>query len=403
MKFAHLADCHIGSWREPKLRELAIESFLKAIEMCIAKNVDFILISGDLFNTALPGIDNLKSVVKELRKLRKNKIPVYVIAGSHDFSPSGKTMLDVLEAAGLMKNVVKGAVQEGKLHLKFIQDEKTEAKITGMLGKKGMLEKNFYDSLELEHLEKEKGFKIFMFHSAISEMKPEGMEKMDSCEISYLPKGFDYYAGGHVHIVKELNLHGYKNVVYPGPLFPNSFSELEKLHNGSFYIYEDGKLHKEEIALKNIFLIDVNAEHKSPEEVYQDIESKIHKKEFLNTIVLLKVHGKLKTGKTSDINFKEIFNKITSQGAFVILKNTHKLVSEEFEEIKVNEQNVDDVEDAIIKEHLQQIKVSGFDKDKEYEFTKQLMALLSSEKHEGEKVYEYEDRVKKEVDKLIDV
>ena len=34
-------------------------------------------------------------------------IEVYVIPGSHDFSPSGKTMLDVLENSGLVINVNK--------------------------------------------------------------------------------------------------------------------------------------------------------------------------------------------------------------------------------------------------------------------------------------------------------
>ena len=125
MKFAHMADVHIGSWRDPKLRDLSTEAFLKATLICVEQHVDFVLIAGDLFNTALPGIDNLKLVVKALRALRSQKIPVYIIPGSHDFSPSGKTMIDVLEEAGLVKNVVKGTVKDEKLFLKFTVDEKT--------------------------------------------------------------------------------------------------------------------------------------------------------------------------------------------------------------------------------------------------------------------------------------
>ncbi len=51
-----MADCHIGGWQEPKLKELGIKVFEKAIDKCIEKNVAFVLISGDLFNTSLPGI-----------------------------------------------------------------------------------------------------------------------------------------------------------------------------------------------------------------------------------------------------------------------------------------------------------------------------------------------------------
>ena len=88
MKFAHLADCHIGGWRDPKLRNIAAKAFDKAIDSCIEKNVDFILIAGDLFNTSLPSVDGLKTAVKKLKGLKDKNIPVYLIAGSHDFSPS---------------------------------------------------------------------------------------------------------------------------------------------------------------------------------------------------------------------------------------------------------------------------------------------------------------------------
>jgi exonuclease SbcD len=186
MKFAHMADIHIGSWRDPKLKDLATEAFTKALEISLKKKVDFILISGDLFNTALPGIDSLKSVVKEFKILKEKDVPVYIIPGSHDYSPSGKTMIDVLEEAGLLVNVFKGKVVDGKLQLKFTKDEKTGAKITGILGRRGTLEKLYYQDLDLEHLEKEKGKKIFMFHTSVTELKPGSKSAMDSTDVSYM-------------------------------------------------------------------------------------------------------------------------------------------------------------------------------------------------------------------------
>ena len=107
MKYAHIADCHIGSWREPKLRDASVKAFNLALDKCAEENVDFILIAGDLFNTAIPPIDQLKETVKKLKQLKEKNIPIYGIAGSHDFSPSGKTMLDVLEEAGLWIDVAK--------------------------------------------------------------------------------------------------------------------------------------------------------------------------------------------------------------------------------------------------------------------------------------------------------
>ena len=83
------------------------------------------------------------------------------------------------------------------------------------------------------------------------------------------------------------------------------------------------------------------------------------------------------------------------------MRNTSKLISEEFEEAKIDVTTADDLEDALIKEHLGQIKVSF--KDKEEQFIKQLMKILSMEKDEGEKKYEYEAQLKKMVDEALGV
>ena len=401
MKFAHMADCHVGSWRDPRLKELSIEAFTKSINICMEKKVDFIIIAGDLFNNALPGIDNLKVVVREFKRLQESDIPVYVIPGSHDYSPSGKTMIDVLDEAGFLTNVFKGKAIDNKLFLEFTADKKTGVKLTGVLGRRGTLEKNYYEALDIENLEMETGEKIFLFHSAIAEMMPKEFALIDSMPVSMMPKGFEYYAGGHIHIVKHESFKNHKNVVYPGPLFPASFSELEKLSNGGFYIYDDGKLTREELNLKNTFFIDIDANHKTPEEVYNYVIDKIEKKEFINTIILIRAHGTLKTGKVSDVKFNELSDKMYSKGAFFVMKNTSRLSSEDFEEIRIDHDNIDNVEDVLIKEHLQQLNL--FDKEKEYNLIKDLMKTLSAEKHEGEKVHEYDDRIRKETDKVLDV
>jgi DNA repair exonuclease SbcCD nuclease subunit len=104
LRFAHLADCHVGSWREPKMRELNILAFSSSIDKIIRinseetsdKKIDFVLISGDLFNTAIPSIDALKEVTEKLKLLHDAGITVYGIGGSHDYSAAGKSMLDVL-------------------------------------------------------------------------------------------------------------------------------------------------------------------------------------------------------------------------------------------------------------------------------------------------------------------
>ncbi|MFH2021141.1 MAG: exonuclease SbcCD subunit D [archaeon] len=399
MKFSHIADCHIGAWRDEKLKDLNTQAFFRAIAISEAEKVDFILIAGDLFNTALPGIDLLKEVAKIFKRLTDKGIQIYLIAGSHDFSPSGKTMLDVLEEAGLCINVTKGSVVGNKLRLKFTVDKKTGAKITGMLGRRGMLERSYYEELDTSHLEKEQGFKIFMFHTSITELKPSAMAQMESSPISLLPKGFDYYAGGHVHIVEKLYLPGYKNVIYPGPLFPNNFHELGDLKSGGFYIYDDGEVRRIDLEMKKVVCIDVDADNKTPESAASDIIEQ--GKDIKDAIVLIRVSGTLFAGKTSDLDFRKIYERFYEKGAYFIMRNTAKLSSKEYEEIKVESSSVEDIEEKLINEHIGQIGI--WDEEKEKRMIKTLMSAMSQEKKEGEKVYEFEDRLLKELEHLLGI
>jgi DNA repair protein SbcD/Mre11 len=134
-KFAHMADCHLGGWRDDKLRALGLEAFQKAIDIIIKEKCDFVVIAGDFFNTAMPHIDVLKKATIELARLRDAGINLYYICGSHDYSPSGRSMLHVLEHAGLMTDVQKALIEDDSLVLEYTVDEKTGIKIAGLPGK----------------------------------------------------------------------------------------------------------------------------------------------------------------------------------------------------------------------------------------------------------------------------
>lgn len=404
MKFAHIADCHIGSWNDQKLRYLGLNAFVKAVDKCIEEKVDFVLIAGDLFNTSLPAIDSLKRVTSKLKQLKDKDIAVYTIPGSHDFSPSGKTMLDVLEKAGLMINVVKGEiVDENKLKLNFTVDQKTGAKIVGMLGKKGMLEKRYYESLIRENLEAEQGYKIFMFHSAIDELKPKELEKVATQPLSLLPKGFDYYAAGHVHYIKVFDIDSYGKIVYPGALFPNNFRELEQFSCGGFYIVEDGNIRYEPIKIKNHHAITIDSNEHSPEQLKQKLIDEIKGKEFIDTIVTIRLKGVM-DGKLSDIDWKEIFHILEQKSAYFVMKSTSLLKTKQFEEIKVDsQQSIDELENSLIRQHIGQVKVKAMLPDQEEQLTKQLMHILSIEKQEDERIADYERRVLGEIERVVEM
>lgn len=401
MKFVHLADCHIGGWRDPQLSVLTLQAFSRAIAFCLDKSVDFVIIAGDLFNTALPSIDSLKHVVAELHKLKDKGIPVYLIAGSHDFSPSGKTMLDILEEAHLCTNVVRGNVVENKLHLQFTVDSKTGVKITGILGKRINLEKKIYEHLDLESLEREQGFKIFVYHTAITELTSIPMGVSLTTPLSFFPKGFAYYAGGHVHAVLKKQVDPYGLFCYPGPLFPNSFKELEELKHGGFYFYEDGNVTWQSISLHPVMSLHISAQHKTPEEVSTEVMHQFSKIDLKNALVLLRVDGQLKLGKPTDVNYKQWYDFCYNQGAYSVLKNMVQLSSAEFEEISLSQK--EDLEEVLIKEHVGQIKIEGFDVEKEFALAQKLLEVLDIEKQESEKSFDFEERVKSDAKKVLEI
>ena len=413
-RYADLADLHLGSWRDEKMREFSTRAFLQAMDACIKLPVDFILFAGDIFNTSLPAVDTLKIVTKKLKELKDKEIPLYVIAGSHDFSPSGKTMIEVLEHAGLLTNVCKGQVDEHtqKLHLHFTIDKKTGAKITGILGRKGQLDKYYYEDLAREPLEQEQGYKIFMFHTSISELKPKHLEQIESQPVSFLPKGFNYYAGGHIHHRTELSLPEHGTLTYPGALFPNNFAEIEKYSHGGFYVVsvEENKIPNPKTHHQDLKWIPVevvkhkklhlDCTNKSPEVITFEILNSFHQQDLQETLVTLRLSGTMTHGGISQINWKEVVDKLSQQGAVAVMKNTAELQAENFEEIKIAETAPELIEEMVIKEHLQQSNI--FDKETEFHLAISLLSLLNTSKKEGETIADFQQRVCNEAKRILE-
>ena len=71
VKFAHIADVHLGGWKQQPLQDLNLQSFKMAIDSCINEKVEFVLIAGDLFDSAFPPIDILKETFAEFRRLKQ--------------------------------------------------------------------------------------------------------------------------------------------------------------------------------------------------------------------------------------------------------------------------------------------------------------------------------------------
>lgn len=385
-RFAHISDVHLGGWKQQQLQDLNFQSFRQIIDTCIKEKLDFILIAGDLFDSAYPPIEILKETFAEFKKLKEAKIPCFIIAGSHDYSVSGKTFLDVLEKAGFCKNVT----DYEEIGKKFILNPVIHGQfaIYGYPGKKSGLE---IDDLRKIKLNDAPGlFKIFMLHTTLD--KAKGSLPIDAIEADMLPKA-DYYALGHLHIDFQ-----YQNFIYPGPVFPNNFQELEDLQGGSFYIVDTTispyTLKRMEVKTKEI--VSMNIEVNNSLIATEQIISELSKRDLKDKIILLRIRGELEKGKNSDIKFPEIEEFVRKRDAFFLLKNTHDLKTKEVE-VEMEIEKMNNIEEDTIKSYSQ-VNPSDFNL-----LIPQLIHAISIEKQEGEKTEIFTNRLLEETKKIFHI
>ena len=410
-KFAHITDCHLGSWRNPKLRDLNLQAFEKAILISIKEQVDFILITGDFFDVNIPQLAPVKKAVEILKRARDSGIPIYMIYGSHDFNTANISMIDILHSAELFIKPTEFQFNSDSVMLKFFVDKRTGAKITGISGRKVGLDKEIYEKLDKKKLESEDGFKIFLLHKGIQEILPLNMQFRDSLPISLVPKGFDYYGGGHIHKRVEKKIDN-SIIIYPGPLFGSTFQDLEETAKGEkrgFYIISFDKQIFEckfiEIKVAEVLYKEIFSQKWSSEKLKDEITKNISELEVKNKIVLIKVKGKL-FGKRSNIDFGKFGLDISKRGAILSFININNLSTDEARSIVMQSSNKFDIEREIFHESIKNfqtestlsIKVKNQINSKltgkpGENISISLLDILRNEKLENENTSTYDDRI----------
>ncbi len=393
MKFSHIADAHLGAFSKSKtLRELNLKAFEEAIEKSISEGVDFIIIAGDLYHNPLPDMDIVKRSVEIMKRAKEEGIRIYVVYGSHDFSAGTTSLLDVLAETGLFQKVVRYEMHDGKIRLLPTEDE-TGVRLVGMPGMTSAMEVRYFteDALDMEFLEEIPNPKIFIFHTTIYELKPDYLADKNAVPISKFPKGFDYYAGGHLHERIEYDFNG-SPLRYTGALFGATYNDLDVIgeKEKGFYIVEDFKPRFIPIKVCEFEKKIYDATGKSASRVEEEL-LEYGKKDHGNRVVILKVRGELSSGKIADINFRKIREEM-EKTALDVLLNTYALTTKERKSISVPGETQEDIENRVFEE------ISDFGVD----FTKSLFHVLKSEKMEGENKRDFAERIWSTAKPLID-
>lgn len=222
MRFAHMADSHLGfkhlglDEREEDLYEV----FEKTIDKIIELDVDFVIHSGDLFNSAKPTPSTLLVFQKQLFKLNEAGIPFYAIAGNHDSKPRKNFMPPILLFEDLGANIISTnrAYEEKGIFICGMQySNSTKKKALVKFLKK------------LSEFSEKHDKSILVLHQGIDKTLPKGEYEL---ELDEIPKNFNYYAMGHIHDYFEQD-YGNGKLVYPGSMeMHNSLDAGKELTKG---------------------------------------------------------------------------------------------------------------------------------------------------------------------------
>jgi len=389
-----MGDTHIGAsnFKLDQRHKDFLRVFEEAIDICIDLKVDFVIHSGDLFDTGRPSFKELIFVIEQLKKLKENNIPFLTVAGSHDVYIH-ETPLSLLEKIGLLTNLSnpRYLVPKGDVVLLNGASIKNTF-IAGVPGFKGNVKEKY--SMIKPNIPNNV-FSIFIFHHIISDVEDAG--SFADLPLSSLPKGFDYYAGGHWHR-KNIFEYNKKPVVYPGSTeYTDSLDMLKSKEKGMFLV----EVPEEKTKKLKLKWIKLNAR----EVVFKEIElnnltpieatNKLFKeipKHGRDSILILKLKGRI-NGLKSQINFNRVLKESEINGFIyckLFLSELSDEAGEEYQEIK----------NKTIKEiEYEFLKKQKYD-DVTIKLAQELINLLGKEQTPKELILNQEECIKM-IDKLF--
>ncbi|KUH33232.1 DNA-binding protein [Thermococcus celericrescens] len=295
MKFAHIADVHLGreQFNQPFRYDDYLKVFRESIEKAVKARVDFILIAGDLFHVSRPSPKTIRDAVEVLELPRRKGIPIFAIEGNHDKTIRETSVFDLLEHLGLIYTIgLKREPREGE----FQRSRKISENRYLVWGQVGDVEIHGLRHHTRWQLIRQDGavnvlkalFKgkkgILMLHQAVDYLaKDTPYQDAFDLKLNELPDGFSYYALGHIHVrrIAETAQTGLSGpLVYPGSLERTEVREASHIVRYSlrdkkpkvmesregpkgFYIVEDFRPEFVEVDARPFYSIRVEGDSKS--------------------------------------------------------------------------------------------------------------------------------------------
>jgi exonuclease SbcD len=258
MRLLHTSDWHLGrSFHGTSLLDEQAEALNRIVELAEQKDVDLVVIAGDLYDRAIPPAEAVQLFTTTLARLRNADIAVVAIAGNHDSHVRVSVYDPLLAALGVTIRGEVGRLREpvlvqpkdggqvvavyalpylepslhGPLLLQQLevmpeQGPAPEAEASGRLNHEGVTR------LALEAIRRDLATRagcrsVLVAHAFVAGGQSSDSERqlsvgqVDRVSVEAFA-GFDYVALGHLHGSQQLDG---PRLAYSGTPLPYSFSE----------------------------------------------------------------------------------------------------------------------------------------------------------------------------------
>ncbi len=224
IRFVHAADLHLdtpfrglSAWNEDlasSLKDATFKSFSRIIDVCLSEDVDFLIVSGDIFDGESKSLAAQIRFVNELKRLSEKGIEAYLACGNHDPLESWLESMQMPEhvhrfggsAVEVMSHKKNGKPVADIYGISYPRKEVTENLAAGFIRKS--------DPAPLS---------VAVLHGTVGAPGPHQNYAPFSMD-QVAGKGFDYWALGHIHKHQVLRQQ-FPAVVYPGNPQGRDFGE----------------------------------------------------------------------------------------------------------------------------------------------------------------------------------
>ncbi|AKG34316.1 metallophosphoesterase family protein [Paenibacillus durus] len=224
-RFLHAADLHLDSrftglshipgLIRDYLREAAFAALGRLVAVALEEEVDFVVISGDVYDSADSSLQSQLRFQEALLELSRSGIAVFLIHGNHDPLDGPRLQME------LPDNVtVFGADKPGQVTAVRRIDGQEAAVVSGISYPTAKVTEN--TSLRFRRKEDSGLFHIALLHANVD--GDPAHETYSPCtRRDLIDSGFDYWALGHIH--KRRVLYERPFIVYPGNIQGRSVKE----------------------------------------------------------------------------------------------------------------------------------------------------------------------------------